>query len=235
MDQSENKFFKYVWRFNALIIAGAAAIFVFLLGGSIVIDLFQNKTRERGVANVVNLGGSGKADEKFVLGYPARIVGTHYVKIPLYRDQSHDRSDYASSSQKTEVNYIFLNASTNESKWLLENTNQLFISDTALTEKSLPAETSKAVAIVYTMVDNDSDGDGRLTTKDLITLSTSNIDGTDHRKLIQGIDRLYSVTQTADDKVLVLYEKNRETLSELYSVPSMKQLSQQKISQVNLK
>jgi len=33
-------------------------------------------------------------------------------------------------------------------------------------------------------------------------------DGTNYRKLIEGVDQLYSVKQIADDKVLVLYQMN---------------------------
>jgi len=236
MEQSENKFFKYIWRFNALVIAGAAVLCILIFSFA-AIKIFMDETRERHVTNVVNVGENAKVNEEFVLGYPDTMAGTDYVRTPLYRDQSYDMSYYLKSSGGDEVNYLFLNASNNESKWLLESTNQLFISDTVLSDKlkNLPAETNKAVGIVYSLVEKDSDGDGRLTNKDAITISTSSTDGTQYRKLIEGIDRLYSVKQITDDKVLVLYQKNKETVSELYSIPSMKQLSRHNIPQVNLK
>lgn len=235
MEQNENKFFKYIWRFNALVISGAAVLCI-LLGSFAAIKVFRGETQERHVTNVVNVGTQEKAKGEFVLGYP-KIDGADYVRIPLYRDQSYDMSYYSKSSGGNEVNYLFLNSSNNESKWLLENTNQLFISDIVLFDKlkNASAETNKAVGIVYTLVEKDSDGDGRLTNKDVITLSTSAIDGTNYRKLIVDIERLYSVKQIAHDKVLVLYQKNKETVYDLYSIPSMKQLSQRNIPQVNLK
>jgi hypothetical protein len=52
--------------------------------------------------------------------------------------------------------------------------------------------------------------------------------------LIEGVDQLYSVKQIADDKVLVLYQKNRETVSALYGVPSMALLMQASVPKVSL-
>lgn len=50
----------------------------------------------------------------------------------------------------------------------------------------------------------------------------------------EGIERLYSIQQIADDKVLVLYQKNQQTISELYNVPAMVRLQQSSIPKVNL-
>ena len=52
--------------------------------------------------------------------------------------------------------------------------------------------------------------------------------------MIEGVDQLYSVKQIADDKVLVLYQKNRETVSALYSVPSIALLTQTSVPKVSL-
>jgi hypothetical protein len=90
------------------------------------------------------------------------------------------------------------------------------------------------VAVVHVVVEKDTDGDKRLTEKDAISLATSATDGTNYRKLIEGVDQLYSVKQIADDKVLVLYQKNRETVSALYGVPSMALLMQASVPKVSL-
>lgn len=235
MEQNENRFFKYIWRFNALAIAGAAVLCI-LLGSYLAIELFKNETRERRITNVVNVGDQAKLKEEFALGYPDILPGTEYVRIPLYLDQSYDMSHYSKSSSGNEVNFLFLKTSNNESRWLLEKTNQLFISDLILYDKfeAAPTGAAKASGIIYAMVERDTDGDGRLTDKDIITVSKSDVDGRNSENLIEGVERLYSVKQIADDKFMVLYQKNRETISELYSTPSMTQISQRKIPHVKL-
>jgi hypothetical protein len=89
--------------------------------------------------------------------------------------------------------------------------------------------------MLYVVVDRDSNGDGRLSERDAQSVAASAVDGTDYRKLIEGIEQLYSVQQISDDRVLVLYQKDAQTVSELYSVPSMQPLTKANISKVGLK
>lgn len=73
-----------------------------------------------------------------------------------------------------------------------------------------------------------------MTEKDAVSVATSDLDGTNYRKLIEGIDQLYSVQQITDDKVLVLYQKDKQSLSQLYSPPGMQPLKQATIPKVGL-
>jgi hypothetical protein len=52
--------------------------------------------------------------------------------------------------------------------------------------------------------------------------------------LIEAIDRLYSVQQIADDRLLVLYQKNQQTISELFSIPAMVRLQQSSVPRINV-
>ena len=233
-----NRFFDYVWRFNALAVA-AATILCVLLGLYAGAIIFKQETRSRRVTNVVNIGDKDKISEEFTLGTPITVAGTQYVRVPLYRGQSYGASSapyYSKISEQNLVNFLFLNSSTTESRWLFENAGQLLISSQVLTNKlkALPDEQNAAVAMIYSVVERDSNGDNRLTDKDAVSLATSAVDGTNYRKLIEGIERLYSVQQIADDKMLVLYQKDQTTLSELYSVPALVRLQQSSIPKINL-
>jgi hypothetical protein len=238
MGRSGNGFFDYVWQFNALAIAGAAVVCI-LLGGYAVVTIFKQETRPRRVTNVVNVGEQEKILEEFTLGNPTAIAGTQYVRVPLYRGQSFSASGsslYSKSSEQNVVNYLFLNFSSNESRWLFESAGQLLISSQVLSHKlkTVPDEHNAAAGIIYSVVERDSNGDNRLTDKDAISLAASAVDGTNYRKLIEGIERLYSVQQIADDKVLVLYQKDQQTISELYSVPALVKLQQSNIPKINV-
>ena len=109
---------------------------------------------------------------------------------------------------------------------------------------SVPQVRSKAFAVVgksretvspvpSLTIEKDSNGDNRLTEKDAVSLATSKIDGTNYKRLIEGIDQLYSIQQVSDDRVLVLYQKNQQTFSEVYSVPSMERLAQANVPKVD--
>jgi hypothetical protein len=233
---SESRFFKYVWRFNALAIAGAA-ISVILLSGYAGFTLFSEATRTRRVTQVVNVGQQEKVSEEFSLGSAVAIAGTPYIRLPLYRGQSYPGSYYPKRSDQNIVNYLFLNTSTNESRWLVESAGQLIVESQILFNrvKSTPDEARTGVGVFYAVIDRDSNGDNRLSERDAVSLATGAIDGTNYRKLVENIEQLYSVQQIADDKVLVLYQKNQQTISELYSVPRMERLMQTNIPKVDLK
>jgi hypothetical protein len=235
VQQSENGFFKYVWRFNALAIAVAGTTCI-LLGFYAALTNFKEETRPRRVTNVVNVDQQDKVSEEFSLGTPSAIAATSYVRVPLYRGQSYSVGSIYSKGSQQVVNLLFLNSSTNESRWLFNGVGQLLLDSHDLFNKlkDAPDQPRAAVAVVYVIVEKDTNGDKRLTEKDATTLAASAADGTNYRKLIEGIDQLYSVKQIADDKVLVLYQKNRETISELYGVPSMAPLMQASVPKVSL-
>lgn len=232
---SENGFFGFVWRFNALAIAGAAVVCI-LLGLYAGLTIFKDETRSRRVTNVVNVSETDKVSEEFSLGGPTIIAGTPYVRVPLYRGQSYSALYFSKRTEQNAVNYLFLNTSTNESRWLFERANQLIVDADMLFSKlkSSPDQPQIGVGVVYVVVERDSNGDNRLTDKDAVSLAASAVDGTNYRTLIEGIEKIYSVRQIADDKVLVLYQKNQQTFSELYSVPSMAPLMQASVPKVNL-
>ena len=236
MTGSESNFFGYVWRFNALAIA-IASIGVILLGSYAAVAILMEKTRVRRVTNVVNVGENEKISEEFTLERPDVIAGTPYVRVPLRRGQTYGGGSFSSKSTVQIVNYLFLNTSTNRSRWLFERADQLILEshDVFSKLKSSPDETHRSVGMLYVVVDRDSNGDGRLSERDAQSLAASAVDGTDYRKLIEGIEQLYSVQQISDDRVLVLYQKNAQTVSELYSVPSMQPLTKANISKVGLK
>ncbi len=196
--------------------------------------------RGRRITDVVNVGEQSNVKNDFVLGYPQTIDGTDYVRVPLYRDQSYDMSYYSKSSGGNEVNYLFLNNGTGGSKWLTGTTDQLFVSDIVLFEKVRDSGEfsneggNRTTGIMYAVVENDTDGDNRLSEKDEIAVASSLVDGSNYKKLIDKIDRLYALKQIANDKVMILYQKNRESMAEIYEVPSMNQLFQGAIPKVNL-
>jgi len=233
--RSENSFFKYVWRFNALAIA-VVAIGAILLGSYAAISIFGYETRERRVANVVNVGQNEEVSEQFFLETPEAVAGTSFVRVPLHRAQAYRGGSFSSSSKHTYqiVNHLFLNIATNESRWLFESANQLILQSQSLFSKlkDSPDESRKTVGLLYVVVDKDSNGDGRLSERDSISLATSAVDGTGYRKLIEGIEQVYSARQVADDRVLVLYQKNQQTVSGLYSVPAMLPLNQTDLPKV---
>lgn len=165
--------------------------------------------RARGVTNVANVGERDAVTNKFHLRPPRVITGTPYVEASLHRSQSYgDGSD---------VNVLFVNILTNESRWLFEGTGQQILGSHWMFDRVAEART--AVGAFYIVGDRDTN----------VALVAVAADGTNSRKLIEGIEKVYSVKQVVDDKALVLYLKDEQAMSALFSLPSMALLMQAKL------
>ncbi|MGJ4950125.1 hypothetical protein [Bradyrhizobium sp. HKCCYLS20291] len=235
--RSGRVFFRYVWRFNALAIAIGALVFL-VIGCYAMLRIFKEETRDRRVTNVVNVSEQDKISEDLVLGRPSIIDGTSYVQIPLYRSQSFGGSLYYDKTSDTNVvNYLFLDPSVSQPRWLFPTGGQLIVSSQFLFRqmRSVPEQPRQAVGIIYAVVEKDSNGDGRLTSKDAVSVAVSDVQGGGFRKLLDGVGRLDAVQQIADDKVMLLYQKDQETIVEVYGLPSMERLSQSSIPKIRLK
>ena len=143
---SESRFFKYVWRFNALAIAGAA-VGVILLSVYTGFTLFSEATRTRRVTQVVNVGQQEKVSEEFSLGNPSAIAGISYVQVPLYRGRRYGVGSIYSGGSQQAVNFLFLNISTNESRWLFNGVAQLIIDSHVLFNKLKDANDPSRAAV----------------------------------------------------------------------------------------
>ncbi len=240
MDAGEPKFFKYVWRYNALAIAGVASL-CGLLAVFMVYDLVRNITRDREVSNVVAVetGSNTPAAvrEVYKLGPPTLISGTSFMQAPLYREQYQARSYYNKGSTGNIANYMFLNVMTNQSTWLMNGAGQLFLSNWALTERapSDQAGPGKAVAMIYQLVDKDTNADGILTEADAKTVGTSGADGTGFKKILEGVPNINSLQQITGDKLMIFYERGEDTISQIYSLPGLVNLSEHKIPKLAAK
>lgn len=202
----ENKFFRYVWRFNGLIlmIAGVLGIGVLAFAGY---QIFAEIARERDVRTIVNVQEENDIKEKWQLGYMSKIQGSPYVMIPLNSDQRYAQSYYSKSSSSTR-NYLFINSKNNDKHWLF-NTNQYLVVDSEfLSENEYNSDEREIRAILYKMVKSDTDNDKRLTSKDLLTIGMSLPNGKEYKEILEGIDVFVGQRLLDPNTLLIVFQKD---------------------------
>jgi hypothetical protein len=158
---SESRFFKYVWRFNALAIAGAA-IGVILLGSIAGFTLFKRGNADPpGHQGRQRWSAEDKSREEFSLGL-GRCDRRYLLcpRCPLSRAIL-SAVVLSEASDQNVVNYLFLNTSTNESRWLFERVGQLIVEVQILFNKvKVRADEARTgVGVFYVVIDEDSNGD----------------------------------------------------------------------------
>jgi len=202
---NENRFFRFVWRFNGIIlmVAGMLSIFALLIGGY---SFIRNTTRERDTRNIVNVQGDATIEEKWQLGHMSPIEGGPYVMIPLHSDQKYAQSYYSKSSSSAR-NYLFINSQNNKKHWLFD-TNQYLIADISLlSEKEFRAEKRNIRAILYRVVKRDTNRDKRLTDDDLQDIALSRPNGKGYKEILNGIDVFIGQWLIDEDMLLIVYQR----------------------------
>lgn len=198
-----SKFFRIVWKFNALVIALSGVLAVGLLSIG-VYEIVKDLTREHSVANIVNVEqGSNKVSTNWQFGFIKRMEGYNVGAIALQSDQPYTKG-YFSKSAYSERNYLFINFDDNSQQWLFDHNDYLIDSfDKLYVDKN--DTNSPVAAIAYTVVKQDSDSDGYITRIDKSTFALSKPDGSGYTEVITDIDKLIDTEQIDSSKLVVVY------------------------------
>jgi hypothetical protein len=215
--QDSNLFFQFVWRLNALAIAGVALI-AGLLGLYGLASVFNWQTRDREVTDLVTVDPRVPRQEEARLGYPSAIAGSQVVRIPLYLEQRTDVTYYSKASGDNMVNELYVDSTTGKSQWLFKGTQRLILNQN-LVLRQLKSDEPVVTSILYALVEKDSNGDGRLSSQDKVNLGYSAPDGSFYTPLMDNIEKLYATEQVSDDRLMIVYSRNGESRVTTYALP----------------
>ena len=201
----ENRFFKFVWRFNGLILMVTGIMAIVLLafiGYKVVMDVIGEKS----VYNVVNIQNETVIKEEWQLGYPVKIRGTSYFMCALTSGQSYAKSYYNKSSSSAR-NYLFINGQNNEMYWLFKTNEYLLVAVHQLPDNRQELDEEKSKAILYQVVKKDTNNDQRLTDQDLQTIAISRPDGQAYEEILDGVELFIGQQTTPKNKLLIIFQK----------------------------
>lgn len=212
----DNRTFKFIWRFNAIIlmVAGILSIGILFFAGYHVI---KDAVKERNTRNIVNVDEDDSIDEKWELGRLYEIEGTSFLQIPLVSDQRYAQS-YSSKSSDSVRNYLYIDTKNNTKNWLFK-TNEFLVADIDyLSEKIYNTEDRIVRAILYTVIEKDTNGDKRLTTKDDKTIAISMPNGQGLKKLFTGIDIIIGHQVINKENMFIVYQIQNKGFSAYISL-----------------
>lgn len=225
-----NKFFKFVWRFNGIAIMATIIVAIIMMAGSILGGLW--KKNEPVIANIAK---DPDGQEKWKLGY-AQKIRDRVVLIPLVSEREYVKAGVPSMKSALHSygdsysgrNLLFIDGESNHAKWLFQTNNQLITS-----RKFLPKDDdykNKDVNfIVYEVVTEDTNGDKKLTDDDMASIAVSSFDGNHYNVIAPKVDRLIDVSQIGTDRILVIYQKNNIGYSATYSIAGFSLIDQKEL------
>jgi len=216
MIMDENRFFKWVWRFNSVIIAFAALLAIGIML-YVAYMMYQEVTRDRAIYDhsVVEVGDD--IQQSWTLGSFSEVRGHNILLAPMMQDQRFKHTYYTKSAGSIR-NFLFVNTETSAHHWLFDHSQFLIETRDHLSMGDCKSE-HPVRAIVYLVIKQDTNNDGRLTMDDTKTLAITQPDGSGYQELVQGIDRYFEAKLLAEDEVLLLYEQKSVIHKKKFSLP----------------
>ena len=225
----ETGFFKWVWRFNAVVIA-FAALAVIAVSVFIARELWQDYTRDKYAPEVVNIDTeSNTLQDAFSYGYPVFDNDNNSIILPLLVSQTYGVSRaYASVSKNTgsnTINYLIINRDDDSSHWFFADHKQL-ITQVEIIKRPIDAEDDdkKVVARLYEIVTKDSNGDKRLSESDKKTLLITPPDRSNPTQIISGYDSIESFNHPDNNSFEILVHSDNADTLYTFSLGSLKQI-----------
>ena len=239
------KFFRWTWRINGLLfLLGTLLIF-----GNVGYEYFERITRTSREPQpiVTNIVADPEGKEQWVLGAPTKIDGSDFAYMRLESENASvvptdgrfnmfgPESDYAPKKAK---NILFINREEETAKWLFNDVDQLVLSVREFpgrTYSGYPFEPNprvNTIAIVYSVIAKDTNGDGIVDDSDNSALAVSAIDGTNYNVVLENAERIISTELLADDTLSILYQEDGRAYSAKYSLNSYESLNEFELPEV---
>lgn len=203
--------FKWVWRFNALVIAALTSLVCVLLLYEVTRDLL----REQRAPQTVNVDPNDNiVEERLEIGSVSFNEDTGLIEFPILRPQTYNTGGYTSGNSKSTynntVNRGYLDPETSETRWLLEHSNGLIVDWHQITRGD--SENPTRVAMLLRWITEDTTGDRSLSTSDSGSVYMFEPNGQNLTLLASDIDEL-AHEFTFDEKtevVSLVQDGNRE-------------------------
>jgi hypothetical protein len=217
------KFFRYVWRINAILIliaaAGAAFGVVFFVVTQVSDSIGQRKT-EAAAPPVVGTAAS----KELRLGGFTRIEGTTIYRASLSTRDG--RGKYSSSGDSSEVrNILYLNLETGNARWLLpsDSENIAFNEDVAAPSKNGETAPPLGVVVLVKPVPSGSEAvPGRLL---LLDIAAEHVN-----QVAANVRDVHGVTLMPSGDIAIFFERDRKYQLATFDRASLRKLSERTIN-----
>jgi len=225
MSTRKARLFRFVWRANALIIL-AAGVCALVLVGILAATQLKWMFRERHVNAVVNTDTTRHIDETLRLGRATKISGQPWMLVDLSSEQGYDQGSYSKSAEAVR-NYAFVSAAE-PVRWLYDHNRFLVLDVTQLPGTSYQENDHPTALVSFLVVEEDTDHDRRLTTRDDAVLVFTRPDGSSRTTVLRGIKGNVS-QEKIGDQVLTVYNGADGYASAAFSVQDFTKLREEKI------
>ncbi|MCH9648135.1 MAG: hypothetical protein K0U98_07850 [Deltaproteobacteria bacterium] len=184
------RFFTFIQRVNSLFLFVVGLVVLGLLIGTAlesILDLLRPKPAKK----VVQVHNEETPESSLFFGSFDRLPGTDILWSPVLSSDGYPSKLSSKGSRETR-NYLFFDLEAKRSSWLVDGNEQVFSWYQVATVEDAETDSSRAIALLFLVISEDSDGDGRLTEDDEAALALADPTGQRMTTLLSGVERIDS-------------------------------------------
>ncbi|WP_416306439.1 hypothetical protein [Neptunicella sp. SCSIO 80796] len=233
-----DRFFKWIWNFNGLVLFIGIVIGTLFISYQIVSVFFKDEVVEQ---PTLNLAQDDKKEEKWSLGYPRKVGNTDFHFIPLEseklsvekkeRGRMYENFSGGSYTPTRSKNVLLINGNTNQAVWLFDSIEQLIIDINPLVNNEFN-KNSITRGISYEVINSDTNKDSKLDYTDKRTFALSKVDGSGYTEIISGYNRIVESSLNSEGNLFVVFINNNEVYSMVIDLLTFKVLNKSSLPKV---
>ena len=205
---TSRRFFGWVWRVNGLMILAASVLAVVLIGIFIATQL-RDWFRTRQATDVVNLVEEQVQGTRSHLGRFEQIAGTGVLRASLNIEQAYELGTISKESTSVQ-NFLYFELRTQQSYWLLPGYRGLVLENHLYPDRAYDDVSTPVLAALFELIDADSNGDGKLSYSDRLTLAISDPVGKQLLRVVKDVERFNGAYLLDAQTLVVLYSTRGE-------------------------
>jgi hypothetical protein len=212
-----NRFFRIIWRFNALIIAlvGVLAFAVLLFVATLLLNEYLAPYYAS--SSMVNIDDSAEIEEHWWLGESTRMPGSNVLALPLYMEQAYEIGYGSGKEISATRNLLFIHPDSGESHWLLDNHRGL-IDSWHILYPGNDDDNKDAVGILYMVVAADTTADARLTASDNKQVYLGDVQGKHLTPVIHDVERVIGYEVLNEQHLFISYRQQQQGFAMIVSI-----------------
>ena len=198
------KFFGGIQKINSvlMLLCGIGVLFVL---GLLIWEQVGRAFRTKAQPALVEIGGVELDHSRFSVGRFDRLVGTDIMMAPLLSMRDFPRGFSSGGGRHLTSNLLLFDLRTSKSTWLLDNHDSILPWYRIATSETPDGEGKTAIALLFHVVSDDTNGDGSLTFDDHGAIGISKPDGSGRNELVTNVDDALEFEQISGAEGVLLY------------------------------
>jgi hypothetical protein len=212
------RFFLIISRLNKLLL-----LLILVGGGAIILWMILPfaHVRQRDEVPVVQTNAQSKAPISLHLERIENINGTSGQMMLLSTRADGSKFSSGSGYGGETRNVLILSGASKAARWLFGSHRNLVLSASQLREENSESKNSHSKALYLEYISTDSDGDGKLTPKDLSTVALAKLDGTGFVDVLRNVGQVISHEVVGNKQLSVVYQVQQSLRHATFSLDTL--------------